>query len=143
MQNWSNIQCTVKNADSTAGYFSVYTGFGTDINKYVFIASGSWAGLTATAESHTVYLYPNASKTFDFHMELPRDDTPFICYCHVTPVTTKEVCRYVNKIRQQCHEVLIDQTLSRPAENAVNETKSRNVIKYRQETRYRVAEETC
>jgi hypothetical protein len=140
LQNWSNVECTVRNNDSIAGYFTVYTGFGTGLDAGVW--QGRWTALTQTGQSRTVYFYPQSSKTFDYHAELPAGNTPFICYCYATPITTKQVCSDVQKTRQQCHGVLKYRTLAAPASYRY-EMRSRNVTKYREETINQVVEEAC
>ncbi|NYZ76174.1 hypothetical protein H0N98_02900 [Candidatus Micrarchaeota archaeon] len=153
-QNWSNVECTLKNTDSIGGNFTVYTGFGTDLDKYPWIRSGTWVHFTQTGQATTVYLYPGSSKTFEYHLEIKAPDTPFICYCYVASQSTKEVCRNVQKTRQKCHEAVRPTTLSDggSANDATvdpraisykNELKSKSVVKYRAETRYEFIEESC
>ncbi len=140
LQNWSNVECTVHNLDSVGGYFTVYTGFGTDFNQWV--TSGSWASFTQTSQSSTAYIYPGSSKTFQYHMQTEAPNTPVICYCNVASLPTKKVCRDVQKFREQCHEVVRYKTLADQGA-AKTVTKSRNVTKYSLETKYEVVEEAC
>jgi hypothetical protein len=152
-QNWSNIQCTLKNIDSVGGNFTVFTGIGTDLDKYMFIPSNGWVSFTQNGQTSTAYLYPGASKTFDYHLLLEKPTTPFICYCYVVSGSTKEVCSYVQKTMQKCHVVVKSPSLAAgsPTGAAVdprdisykNELKGTSVVKYRTETKYEVVDEFC
>lgn len=151
-QNWSNIQCTLENIDSVGGNFTVYTGIGTGLDTYLFIPSSGWVPFTQTGESRTAYLAPGASKTFDYHLEVEKPSTPFICYCYATALSTKEVCSDVQTTMQKCRAVAKSPSLAGGSANGTadpraisykNEVSSKSVVKYRTETKYEVVEEAC
>ena len=148
LQNWTHSECRITNSDSVGGVFRVYVGMVVD--SRVKPPKGVWYKAEYVGGNEAMYLDSGSSRIFEYEQEVNAS----ICYCYAESISKREICRDVENLRLECHDVTKYRavtryiTLADPAKNFTvtkyrTETKSRALTKYRNETRYRIVEETC
>lgn len=105
-QSWMNSECKIKNTDSIGGNFIIHTGF--EIASIQNPPKGKWYKNRQIGVSETAYLPPSSSQTVTLRKEvkLGWNEKFAGCYCYATSISKKKICREVERLRTECHEVV-------------------------------------